>query len=113
MQIAKESDVEITLLSDESIEQIPIAVEIQPLSALNHVIEWADFLILDIPLNNFNDFSENGKLAFSNQLTGQAILSGDYPCGAIAQCGLCSFQSSTGQKFACHDGPVFDLNDIL
>ena len=40
----------------------------------------------------------------------QALVRTPMPCGALADCGVCTVRTSRGPKLACKDGPVFDLS---
>jgi dihydroorotate dehydrogenase electron transfer subunit len=47
-----------------------------------------------------------------NHLEGQASLEEVMACG-IGACLGCSIKTNKGYKTVCHDGPVFDVNDII
>lgn len=50
--------------------------------------------------------------ARENGLKGEASLEGIFGCG-IGACMGCVVKTTSGYKTACHDGPVFDLDEIV
>lgn len=95
---------------------LPPAVEIHPISALNDILTWADFLAVDIPLKDLANLRTILNLGPHNQIpcAAQALIWTPMPCGAIADCGACAVPTRTGAyKLACKDGPVFDLQQIV
>jgi len=50
--------------------------------------------------------------AKKNKIEGQASLEEVMACG-VGTCLGCSIKTKQGYKTVCHDGPVFDLNDVI
>ena len=106
----------VALFSDLSIHDLPLEVEINPLSALPEALGWADFLALDLPLEALPRLERRlgGSQALSRaRPLGQALITTALPCGGLAQCGACSISLPHGIKLACVDGPVFRLDALL
>jgi dihydroorotate dehydrogenase electron transfer subunit len=90
-------------------------VEVQPLRALAGVCSWADYLALDVEreaipllkqaLGNINSLKIPGEA--------QILVRTPMPCGALAECGVCSVELRGGVQLACDDGPVFDFKLLL
>jgi hypothetical protein len=108
-------DAAIVLLADNAPADLPIAVEVQPLSALAEVSAWADFLALDLPRNLLPELgSRLGRGAQAPvPLEAQALVKVPMPCGALAECGVCAVSTRYGIRLACKEGPVFDLGTLL
>ena len=104
----------IVLVCDCSPEHLPDDVEIQPLSALVGILEWADFLAVDVGRENLDRSKE--RLRRLNQLpVGQAtqvLVHTPVPCGGIADCGICAVTVRSSWAMACKDGPVFEWREL-
>ena len=115
LDAAFEQAAEVTLVCDDLLDDLPLQVEVQPLRALAEVCNWADYLALDaaresIPtlkqtLGNVNPL----KMACEAQI----LIRTPMPCGALAECGVCSVELRGGVQLACDDGPVFDLKSLV
>lgn len=120
---ALRQDAAIVLLCDSSIDRLPDDVEVQPMSALHDIVEWADFLAIDVSRENLNQLRERlGKPAqgIAGSVVGglsrteaQILIQTPIPCGGIAECGVCAVTLRSTWKLACKDGPVFDGKEIL
>lgn len=108
-------DAEIVLLSDRHAADLPEAIEVQPLLALQDALGWADYAAFDASRENLNQLRE--RLAGLGQITtkveAQVLLRAPMPCGGIAECGVCALALHRDWKMICKDGPVFDLKDLL
>ena len=114
LDAAFEQEAAVTLVCENSLEDLPLQVEVQPLGALSDVCSWADYLAVDaaresIPalkqmLGNINPIKIPG--------VAQILVRTPMPCGALAECGVCSVELRGGIQFACEDGPVFDLKSL-
>jgi dihydroorotate dehydrogenase electron transfer subunit len=115
LTIALEQNAAVVLVSDLNLFDLPSEVEIQPLSGLEEIIRWADFLAIDIPRESLAGLRE--KLGINGQskvaFEAQVLLHSPMPCGGIAECGVCSVPVRRGWKMACKDGPVFDLRELV
>ncbi len=100
------------LLTDAPLPGLPSAVEISPLTALPETLRWADYLALDLLADPA--FEEHQNLLLSlHPGSGQVFIETPVPCGGLAECGACAVNLGSGLRYACHDGPVFDLRDFL
>ena len=105
----------VVMVCEGSPDHLPDDVEVQPISAMSDIVEWADYLALDVARENLDQLRERlGKL---NQLAArneaQVLVHTPVPCGGIAECGICAVTFNSGWKLACKDGPVFDWREIL
>jgi len=105
----------VVLVSDFASGNLPDDVEVQPLSALSEIIEWADTLAFDVARENLPGLRE--RLGKRNQLSSgneaQILIRTPVPCGGIADCGVCAVTLKSSWKMACKEGPVFDLRDLM
>lgn len=104
----------IVLVCDCSPEHLPDEIEVQPLAALNEILEWADFLAVDVRRENLDLLKE--RLRGLNQLpvaqATQVLVHTPVPCGGIADCGVCAVTVKSSWAMACKDGPVFEWREL-
>lgn len=105
----------VVFVSDSGGESLHDDVEVQPISALDEVLAWADYVAFDVLRQNLHEFRE--KLGKKNRVSvkseAQVLVYAPVPCGGVADCGVCAVNLRSGWKMACKDGPVFDLREIL
>jgi NAD(P)H-flavin reductase len=114
IQSALHQDADVVLVSDLRIDKLPDEVEVQPLSALAEIIEWADYIAIDTARENLTGLREqlfNGQRAKA-LFNVQVLIRTSVPCGGIAECGVCAVIVKSGWKLACKDGPVFDWREL-
>lgn len=104
----------VVLLCDSLLDNLPDAVELQPISALPEIMDWADYIAFDIARENLPGLSEQ---AFNGNPTkalseAQVLIRTPLACGGIAECGVCAVTAKSGWKMACKDGPVFNWHDF-
>ncbi|HET9910616.1 MAG TPA: hypothetical protein VFQ13_01940 [Anaerolineales bacterium] len=114
VQPALNQEAGVVLVCDAAPENLPDDVEVQPLSVLQDIVEWADYLACDVARENLNQLRERlGKL---NQLASgedaQVLVRTPIPCGGVAECGVCAVNLKSDWKLACKDGPVFNWNEV-
>ena len=106
---------EVVLLCNSVLKDLPEAVEVQPLRAMQEILRWADFAAIDVARENLNQLKE--KVREQNQAWArcetQVLIRTQMPCGALAECGVCAVVIHHQWKMACKDGPVFDLKELL
>jgi dihydroorotate dehydrogenase electron transfer subunit len=104
----------VVLVSHSNPDHLPDDVEVQPMSALDDVIEWADYLAFDVARENMNPMKERfGKTSlFAVGKEAQVLIHTPVPCGGIADCGVCAVHLRSGWGLACKDGPVFDWSEV-
>jgi hypothetical protein len=111
---ALRQDAAIVLVCDCSPEHLPDEIEVQPLAALTEILEWADFLAVDVRRENLDLLKE--RLRGLDQLpVGQAtqvLVHTPVPCGGIADCGVCAVTARSGWMMGCKDGPVFEWREL-
>ena len=90
----------------------PAELEIYPLDALPEAVAWADFLALDVPLGRLEEIPRVLGVPGRPACPAQVLVDAPFPCGGIAECGVCAVRTRRGWKLACKDGPVFDLADL-
>jgi hypothetical protein len=122
IQPALQRDDAVVLVCASAPDHLPDDVEVQPMSALEDVIEWADYLACDVKREDF--FQTRERLRKIDQLMiGKArgqhgrnhiqmLIHTPVSCGGIAECGVCAVTLKSGWKLACLDGPVFDWKEL-
>ena len=114
IQPALSQDAAVVLVSDSRLESLPDEVEVQPISTLSEIIEWADYVAFDLARENLPKLRDrffNGirtKVLFEAQI----LIRTPVPCGSIAECGVCAVAVKSSWKMACKDGPVFDWKEL-
>jgi NAD(P)H-flavin reductase len=111
---ALKQDAAVVLVCASPPQDLPDDVEVQPLSAMNDIVEWADYVAFDVARENLNRWRET--LGQQNQaaarLEAQVLIRTPIPCGGVAECGVCAVTLRSDWKLACKDGPVFDWRDL-
>jgi len=100
----------VVLLTNAAEEDLPEAVEVQPAQALRDVLQWADFLAIDISRERLPELKK--ALAGSNLPAIQILVRAPMPCGCLAECSVCALTSARPWKMICKEGPVFDGVDF-
>ncbi|GAB4494071.1 MAG: hypothetical protein OHK0031_17130 [Anaerolineales bacterium] len=101
----------LALLSDSlPAADLPLAVEILPLSALAEISQWAEYLALDLPRAALPGLDLQ-KLAASLSL--EILLETPLPCGGLAECGACAVLVGRKPLLTCKDGPVFEGRQLI
>jgi len=114
IQPALKQEAAIALVSDLGMDNLPDEVEVHPVSSLSEIIEWADYVALDVARENLPVLREqifNDKQA-KVPIKSQVLVRSPLACGGIAECGACAVTVKSGWKMACKDGPVFDWTEL-
>jgi len=116
LNAALERGASIVMVSDLDLPDLSPEVELQPVSALADVAQWADYLAVDIPRESLPGLRE--KLGFAGPgswRTGEAqvLVVSPMPCGGMGDCAVCAVTTRHKWKMACKDGPVFKLNELF
>jgi NAD(P)H-flavin reductase len=110
---ALKQDAAVVFVGRSTADNLPDEVEVQPLSALIDILDWADYVAFDVRRENLDALREQlGK--WNPRATGkgaQFLIRTPVPCGGIAECGVCAVTLRSEWKLACKDGPVFDWGD--
>ena len=109
---ALKQDAAVVLVCASAPDNLPDEVEVQPLSALNEVLEWADYLAFDVARENLNRLRETLGNHVTAGVGAQVLVRTPVPCGGVAECGVCALTLRSEWNLACKDGPVFDWRDI-
>jgi NAD(P)H-flavin reductase len=111
---ALKQDAGVVLVVNSMADNLPDAVEVQPLSALDEILEWADYVAFDVAREKLPQLRQ--QLGNWNSLAvglgTQILIRTPVPCGGIAECGVCAVTLQSNWKLACKDGPVFDWSDL-
>lgn len=109
-----QNNTSVTLFSDAPVPNLPPSMEAFPLQDLPESATWADCMAFDVPLESLerlvalvNSFPE--PVSFH----GQVLVQAGMPCGSLGDCGVCAVKVGRSWKFACKDGPVFELESII
>ena len=104
----------VVLLCDSHLDNLPDAVEVQPISALSEIMDWADYIAFDVARENLPRLEE--RVNKGNQAKAlpeaQILIRTSLACGGMAECGVCAVTGKSGWKMACKDGPVFNWDDF-
>ena len=101
--------------SNSSELNLPSDIEIQPLAALEELFTWSDYIAMVAPRTSLPGWRERLGRVDRRTVTreAQVLLLAPMPCGALAQCGVCSVECKGGNHLVCVDGPVFDLAELM
>jgi len=104
----------IVLICNVDADGLPDEVEVQPFSALDEALQWADYAAFDVERENLPELRERlmGLKQVPTGVDAQVLIHAPVPCGGIADCGVCSVVLKSDWNLACKDGPVFDLRDV-
>ncbi|MBN2503520.1 MAG: hypothetical protein JXB38_22275, partial [Anaerolineales bacterium] len=106
---------EVALFTDLPLPQLSSDVEALPLKSLTESRAWADFMALDLRLEDLGNLRNWLGLQVNDRLScpAQALIVAPMPCGGVGECAVCAVPTRRGKwKLACKDGPVFDLNKL-
>lgn len=109
-------DAATALFTDLPVAGLPAALEINPLSMLPEAVNWADFLVLDVPLERLPGLHALLGLESPGAplpCQGQALVMAPMPCGGLAVCGVCALPERRPWKMVCQDGPVFEVRELV
>jgi len=114
LHVALKQGAAIVLVCDSSESQLPDDVEVQPLSALGEVLEWADYTAFDVARENLFELKQmiGGQTQMPAKNEAQVLIHTMMPCGGVAECGVCAVTLKSNWKLTCKDGPVFDWGEF-
>jgi len=114
MRIALRQGAAVVLICNGCKFQSPDEVEIQPLSALGEIIDWADYIAYDVAREIIPELKQ--MLEVQNRMVvkgvAEVLIHTPMPCGGIAECGVCAVTLKSNWKLSCVDGPVFNWSEI-
>lgn len=91
------------------LSRVPSQVEVLPLSSLVNNPTWPDYLAVDLARSDIDRFSA----LFCPRCEGGVLVRTPMPCRGLGDCGVCAVQTQRGWRFACVDGPVFAIEEVL
>jgi hypothetical protein len=103
----------ITFFSQNPQPDLPVYIEAYPLTSLAELSSWADFLAIDLPIEQLGWLEELGNTMGQVHCPGQVLIHSTMPCGGLGACGVCAVLVRRRWKFTCSDGPVFELASLL
>ena len=108
-------EVSIVLVCRTPPDDLSLQIEVQSLSALMDVCNWAEYIAIDSARDALPELKKmlGRSSPFIVMNEAQILIRTPMPCGALAECGVCTIESHRGPLLACKDGPVFDLKDLL
>jgi len=108
-------DARVTLFSNAPMVDLPPEMEAYPMQDFPDSLDWADFFIVDLPLENVDSLSMIFPQTVLRPvgIRGQVLVQGKMPCCGVGKCGVCSIKVKRAWRLACEDGPVFDLAGVL
>lgn len=114
ISIAFKQEAEIVLVCNSVMDELPEAIEVQPLQAMIDIFHWADYAAFDVGRENLNQLREMlGKAEQAKTpREAQVLIRTPMPCGALAECGVCALTIKHEWKMVCKDGPVFNLSEF-
>lgn len=115
VDLAIRRDISVAVFTETPLSPLAAVVEINLLGALPDALSWADFLVVDLPVDVLPRLGVALGLSPTSRLPcpGQALLVVPMPCGGMADCGVCALPARRGWRLACKDGPVLDLGELL
>jgi dihydroorotate dehydrogenase electron transfer subunit len=94
---------------------LPLHLEVHPPRGLPEVFAWADYTAIDVQVGSVPALKK--ALLQSDRLgrgrSAQALVRASMPCGGLAECGVCTVRTAKGPRWACVDGPVFELGLLV
>ncbi len=107
----------VSLFTDSSMPQdvlsrVPSQVEILPMNALVEEPGWPDYLAVDMErsaLSGFIDQVDPDKW----RCEAEVLIFTPMPCRGVGECGVCAVRTRRGWRYACVDGPVFPLEEVV
>lgn len=105
----------VTLVSEADEAELPEVVEVQPFTALEEVLAWAEYAAFDVLRESLPGLKE--RLGGLNQAAAgkeaQVLVQTPVPCGGIGECAACAVTLKSGWKLACKEGPVFEWGEVF
>jgi NAD(P)H-flavin reductase len=103
----------VTLYGDFDFTGLPASLEAYPLSALREAYDWAEYIAADMPMELLPELPRLMELEDRRPTCPvQILVVTPVPCGGMGECGACAVKTRRGWKYACRDGPVFDLKEL-
>jgi dihydroorotate dehydrogenase electron transfer subunit len=95
-------------------DDLPPQVEVQPPEALHDLCRWADYAAFDVrreDLPRLRALFQAERTSMNAEA--QVLVRTPMPCGALADCGVCTVEVGAELLLACDDGPVFNFRQLM
>ena len=114
IQPALRQNASVVLITGWEAGGLPDEVEVQPVSALGDIFEWADYIAGDLQREDLPKWRQKlgERIPRPAWPEAQILIQTAMPCGGIAECGVCALRTEDDWKLICKEGPVFDLREI-
>ena len=111
---ALRQEASVVFQGESNTEHLPDDVEVLSLAALEEILEWADYIALDMRREDLQGVRERlrGQNRSSVLMAAQVLVHTSMPCGGVAECGVCALTTKSEWKLICKDGPVFHWKDL-
>lgn len=111
---ATKKHVDIAMFTNCSVHHLPRQVETYPISEAQDAVEWADLILIDLPVNDLDQLHSILGIQSGSRppCQTQILINIDFPCVGIADCSVCAIKTKQAWRLACKDGPVFNFEDI-
>ena len=104
----------VVVVCESNPEYLPDDVEVQPLAALQDIVEWSDYVAFDVEREKLDQLQERlgrlSRVVAAKEM--QVLVQTPIPCGGIAECGVCAVKLRSTWELACKEGPVFDWAEL-
>jgi hypothetical protein len=94
------------------LERVPSQVEVLPLDSLRENPDWPDYLSVDLQWPAIPELMDRINTR-DLHCSGQVLVRTDLPCRGLGDCGVCAVHTRRGWRYACVDGPVFPMAEVL
>src|SRR5271157_6251408 len=95
---ALKQEASIVLVCQTPPDDLPLQIEVQPMSALLDIYDWAEYMAVEASCESLPELKK--MLGRSNPLIvkheAQILIRTPMPCGALAECGVCTVASLRG-----------------
>jgi hypothetical protein len=111
--LALHQSAEVSWLSESSTVSLPPEIEVLRPGDMTDVLKWADYAAIATNTGGIGQIL--GEVRRMKEFPRHVEVMVDTPllCANKACCGLCAVSTTKGWKFACKDGPVFALHELV
>ena len=92
--------------------RVPSQVEILPLAALVEEPSLPDYLAVDVDRSMLTTFIDQ-VAPHTWHCEAEVLIFTPMPCRGVGECGVCAVRTRSGWRYACVDGPVFPLEEVV
>jgi hypothetical protein len=112
IDIGLERNMAITIFTDDILPAVPPQIEVT--HDLSDALDWADYLALDLPLEETSNLRQVLGIDDIEDLPQESdiLISTPIPCG-LGTCGACALLGRPSWMRTCIHGPVFRLREFV